>query len=117
MSPRYRGADDSPEFERVARVDDVPPGRMKRVEVDGRDVALINLDGTLYAIDNNCPHNGGPLAQGTLDASNGRVTCPWHAWTWDVRTGKAITPPISYRTITYPVRVEGQDVLVSRRPG
>jgi len=117
MTGRQRSADDGSDFERVARVEDVPPGRMKRVEVDGRDVVLINLDGTFYALDNNCPHNGGPLAQGSLDACAGRIVCPWHAWTWEVKSGRAVTPPVPFRAITYPVRVEGSIVLVSRRPG
>lgn len=114
---RYRGPDESPEFVPVARVADVPPGRMKRVEVDGRDVALVNLDGAFFALDNNCPHNGGPLAQGSLDACAAQLTCPWHAWTWDVRTGRAVAPPVGYRAVTYPVRIDGDAVLVSRRPG
>ena len=117
MSARYRGDDDSGDFVGVARVGEVPPGQMRRVEVDGRDVALVNLAGTFYAIDNNCPHNGGPLARGSLDTCAGHVTCPWHAWTWDVRTGQAVAPPIGYRAITYRVRVEGDMVLVNRRPG
>jgi nitrite reductase/ring-hydroxylating ferredoxin subunit len=111
------GADREQEFERVARVDEVPSGSMKRVEVDGRDVALINLDGAFYALDNNCPHNGGPLAQGQLDSESAQLTCPWHAWTWNVKTGWAVRPPVGWRAITYPVRIEGPYVLVSRRPG
>jgi nitrite reductase/ring-hydroxylating ferredoxin subunit len=117
MSQRYRGADEAPEFVQVARVEDVLPGQIKRVEVDGREVALVNLDGSFFAIDNNCPHNGGPLARGSLDLNSGQLTCPWHAWTWDVRTGRAVAPPIGWRAVTYQVRVEGPHVLVSRRPG
>lgn len=113
---KYRGADPEPEFVRVGRVADLPPGAMARVEVDGREVALMNLDGTFYALDGQCPHNGGPLAQGRFDAERGRVSCPWHAWIWDVRTGKALAPPVDYYAPTYTVRVEGDDLLVSRYP-
>ena len=113
---KYRGPDPNPEFIRVGRVDDIPPGAMVQVDVDGREVVVMNLDGTFYALDNQCPHNGGPLDQGRFDSSDGRVTCPWHAWTWDIRTGQAISPPVSYRTPTYAVRVEGSDLLVSRYP-
>src|SRR5438876_238738 len=60
---RYRGPAPEADYVQVARVEEVPPGRMKRVEVDGRDGALINLDGAFFAIDNNCPHNGGPLGR------------------------------------------------------
>jgi nitrite reductase/ring-hydroxylating ferredoxin subunit len=117
MASRYRGTQEHEDFVRVGTIADVPPGRMKRVEVDGRDLALINLDGTFFALDNNCPHNGGPLAQGLLDSCAGQVTCPWHAWTWDVRTGRAVAPPVGYRAITHKVRIEGDAVLVSRLPG
>ena len=113
---KYRDPAPEPEFIRVAALEDVPPGGMRCVQVDGRDVALMNLDGTFYAVDNNCPHNGGPLAEGRFDADAGRVICPWHSWTWDVRSGRAITPPVSYSTPTYAVRIEGRDILVSRYP-
>jgi 3-phenylpropionate/trans-cinnamate dioxygenase ferredoxin component len=113
---RYHGPDPEPELVRVAAVDELGPGAMKRVEVDGRELVLVNLDGELYAVDNACPHNGAPLAQGQLRPREGRLVCPWHAWTWDVRDGRAITPPVRFRVATYLVRVEGQDVLVSRTP-
>ena len=85
---------------------------MVQVEVDGHDVALMNLDGEFYALDDQCAHNGGPLSQGRFDPEKGRVSCPWHAWTWDVRTGKALLPPVNYRAPCYTVRVEGDDLLV-----
>ena len=113
---KYRGADPSPELVRAARVSDVPAGGMVCVEIDRRDVVLVNLDGRLYALECNCPHNGGPLGRGALDSCEGRLMCPWHCWTWDVRTGRAIMPPVSYRVATYEVRVDGDDILVSRVP-
>ncbi len=113
---KYRGPDPEPEFVRVGRVVDLPPGAMVRVEVDGHDVALMNLDGEFYALDDQCAHNGGPLSQGRFDSEKGRVSCPWHAWTWDVRTGKALLPPVNYQAPCYTVRVEGDNLLVSRYP-
>ena len=112
----YRGEPEESDFERVARLDEVPPGQVIRVEVDGRGLALVNLDGIFYAIDNNCQHNGGPLAQGRLDTRRGELICPWHAWCWDVRSGRAMDPPVNFRALTYEVRLEGEDVLVSRSP-
>jgi nitrite reductase/ring-hydroxylating ferredoxin subunit len=106
----------SQRFQRVARVSEVPPGRMLWVDVDGRGVALVNWSGTLYAIDNNCPHRGGPLAQGRFDPANGRVSCPWHAWSCEVESGRVVDPPVGQRILTYEVRVEGEFVLVSRSP-
>lgn len=117
MAAKYRGGPDPADFVRVASVDEVPPGRVKQVRVDGRDVALVNLEGTFFALDNNCPHSGGPLAQGSLDQDLGHLTCPWHAWTWDVRTGTAVAPPVNWRATTHAVRVEDDAVFVSREPG
>lgn len=113
---RYRGEDPASAFVPVARVEEIPPGHLRRLEVDGREIVLVNLDGTFYALDGRCPHNGGPLARGQLDTCNGWITCPWHAWTWDVRSGRAIAPPVTYRALTYAVRVEQGRVLVSRLP-
>src|ERR1700750_2028167 len=70
---------------KVAEVGDVAVGEGRVIETEGRTLALFNVDGTFYAIDNTCPHRGGPLGEGDLD---GRFAiCPWHAWRWDVTTG------------------------------
>lgn len=83
---------------------------MKAVEVDGRRVALVNVEGMIYALDNNCPHQGGPLAAGQLQGEV--ITCPWHGWRWSARTGRAVWPEVDWRAASYPVKVEGQDILV-----
>jgi nitrite reductase/ring-hydroxylating ferredoxin subunit len=72
-------------------------------------VALFNVDGTFYATSNICLHRGGPLGQGMLDGPI--VMCPWHAWTWNVTTGENASNP-ALKIETYPVKVEGGDVLV-----
>ena len=77
-----------PGFVKLAQLDDLPPGTALEVEHDGRVYALYNIDGTISAIDGICPHQGGPLAEG--EVSGGVVTCPWHGWQFDVRTGKAM---------------------------
>ncbi len=93
----------------VARVDEVPPGEGREVVAEDRIVALFNVDGTFYALDGVCPHQGGPLGQGQLCGTV--VTCPWHGWQFDVRTGQhQINPTIVH--ITLPVKVEGDQVLV-----
>jgi nitrite reductase (NADH) small subunit len=94
---------------RIARVGDCPPGSGIECVVDGQIVALFNVDGTYYACDGVCPHQGGPLAKGCLVGTV--VTCPWHGWQFDVTTGEHATS----RTIVqrrFPVRVEGSDVLI-----
>jgi len=78
-------------FEVVALVEDVPPGTGRAVEVEGRAVALFNVDGTFYAIDGTCLHRGGPVGEGDLDEAI--VTCPWHGWQYDVTTGRNVMDP------------------------
>ena len=95
---------------RVAGVREVPPGEMLVRAVEGRTLALCNVDGTVYAVDNACPHRGGPLGEGDLE---GRiVTCPWHAWRWDVTTGASINSP-ALRLGCVRVTVDGEDLLVT----
>jgi nitrite reductase/ring-hydroxylating ferredoxin subunit len=95
---------------RVAHLADLAPGRLYYVEVDGLPIALANVAGTIYAFGDSCRHEGGPLSAGML--INCTVTCPWHGWTYDVRTGKSIVPPVGLRVPTYPVHVEGDAVFV-----
>ncbi len=101
-----------PGFVKLATLDEIPPGRAKEVEHDGRIYALFRLDGseTVRAIDGICPHQGGPLADGPLDGTC--VTCPWHGWSFDIVSGAS---PI-HRKIqqpVYEVKIEGRDVLVA----
>ena len=93
----------------VGKVQDVTPGQGKVVEAGDKTLAVFNVDGRLYAIDNTCPHRGGPLGDGDLDGT--LVTCPWHAWRWDVTTGANANSP-AVRVGCYPVTVEGADLVV-----
>jgi len=96
-------------FSKACAVSDVAPGTAKLVAVDGKEIALFNVGGTFYALDNECPHRGGPLGEGDLEDCI--VTCPWHAWQYDVRTGESITDDL--KVARYDVKVEGGDVLVA----
>jgi nitrite reductase (NADH) small subunit/3-phenylpropionate/trans-cinnamate dioxygenase ferredoxin subunit len=96
-------------FSKACPASDVAPGAGKLVAVDGKEIALFNVDGTFYALDNECPHRGGPLGEGDLEGCI--VTCPWHAWQYDVRTGESITDDL--KVARYDVKVEGGDVLVA----
>ena len=91
-----------PEFVRVAAVDDVPPGSGKVVDVRGRPLALFNVDGHFYAMDNTCLHRGGPVGEGDLEGTV--VTCPWHGFQYDVTTGRNVFDP-EVGLETFPVRV------------
>lgn len=97
-------------FERVASIDDVPAGAVKVVEAGGRSLALCNLDGSFYAVDNLCTHDGGPLGEGTL--YNGTVECPRHGARFDVQTGAVKALPAVRPVRAYPVQVDGNEVSV-----
>ena len=95
---------------RCGRADEVPPGSSKVVQINERVVVIFNVDGTLHALDNTCPHQGGPLGEGYLE-DNGVVSCPWHGWTFDVCTG--VSPiDAELKVRTYPVRVEDGQIIV-----
>jgi 3-phenylpropionate/trans-cinnamate dioxygenase ferredoxin subunit len=87
-----------------------PPGQVKVIMPRGDRIALCNVDGELYAIDDVCTHDGGPLDQGELLGD--QIECPRHGAMFDVRTGKALTLPAIFPIKTYPVKVEGNDILV-----
>jgi nitrite reductase (NADH) small subunit len=97
-------------FTKVATVHDVPPGMGRQVVVNGRKLALFNVDGTIYAIDDTCPHRGAPLSEG--DVMGNEVTCPWHAARFDVTTGAALCPPASRGVMLYKVQVVGDEIHV-----
>ena len=78
-------------FISVANVDSLPPGQGRTVEVKDRRYAVYNLDGQFYAIDDTCPHRGGPLGAGVLE--DGRVFCPLHGWSFDLKTGACHSNP------------------------
>ncbi len=101
------------DFVTVARVADVAPGTGKAVVVGDREIALFNVEGRFYALDNTCPHQGGPLAEGWIEGT--LVTCPWHAWTFKLTDGKMTLG--EYASVdTFDVRVERDEVQVSRTP-
>jgi 3-phenylpropionate/trans-cinnamate dioxygenase ferredoxin subunit len=97
-------------FERVASTSDVPAGTVKVFEAGGHSIALCNLDGTFYAVDNLCTHDNGPLGEGTL--FNGTVECPRHGARFDVQTGAVKALPAVRPVRTYPVQVDGDEVRV-----
>ena len=97
------------EFVKVANLSDLGPGSSMTVEANGKAVALFNVDGTVYALDNTCLHRGGPLGEGFLEGDV--VACPWHMWEYNVRTGEKVGDP-SLKVATYAVEVEGNDIKV-----
>lgn len=95
---------------RVFSYKELAPGQLAYTDLDGLPIALANVNGTIYAFGDSCRHEGGPLSAGLL--IDDTVTCPWHGWTYNVRTGKSIVPPIGLRIPTYQVVIEGDDVFL-----
>lgn len=98
------------EYKQAAKIGEVPAGEGRVVEVNGASIALFNVDGMFYAMDNTCLHRGGPLGEGSLEGTE--VTCPWHGWTYDVKTGQCISAGAGGGVKSYAVKVEGESVLV-----
>ena len=97
-------------FEKVAQVGDIPSGQGKQIEAGGKIIALLNADGIFYAVDNSCPHVGGPLSEGKV--AGNVVTCPWHAATFDLTNGSALGGPAPAGVSCYTVRVTGDDIEI-----
>jgi nitrite reductase/ring-hydroxylating ferredoxin subunit len=95
----------------VCAVGDLPDGALLTVEADGRPLAVCNVGGTLFAVDDMCPHAGASLGGGRLEGT--RVVCPFHAARFDLATGDAVSGPTEHGLATYPVRVADGRVEVA----
>ncbi len=98
------------EFTKVTKTGDIEPGKVKVYDVAGKQIAICNVDGTFYAIDDVCTHDGGSLDQGELMGD--QIECPRHGALFDVKTGKALTLPAVAPVQSYPVQVDGDDIKV-----
>lgn len=96
-------------FVRAVKTAEVPPGTIRELQIDGKTVALANVEGKFYAIENTCLHRGGPLGQGVLEGKT--VTCPWHGWDYDVISGKTVANP-AVGVSCYKIEVRGEDIFV-----
>lgn len=109
----------------ICKLDDLPPGERRSVDVRGRSVCVLNVDGQLYAVRNVCPHQGASLCRGTLGATmlpsrpleymvgfeNLVLRCPWHGWEFRIDTGVSLFDP-KIRVKVYPVAVEDGNVVI-----
>jgi nitrite reductase (NADH) small subunit len=98
------------DFVRVAGTGEIPVGEGRSFEINGKKIAVFNCDGSFYAIDDTCKHQGGPLGEGELDGTT--VTCPWHGWTYDVSSGISPDDP-DCAVARYEVQVNGDAILVA----
>ena len=95
---------------RAVSLAEVPTGRGKLTEVNGTRVVLARVGERVYACADTCSHRGGPLSEGKL--SGARLTCPWHGWMYDVRSGQCLLPARGSAIATYPVRIEGDEIWI-----
>ncbi|HEU0167084.1 MAG TPA: Rieske 2Fe-2S domain-containing protein [Chloroflexota bacterium] len=100
------------EWVTVAKTADVAEGDMLEVDLDGKAIAIANLGGSFYALAGECPHQGGPIAQGELEGDV--VTCPWHNFRFEFKSGRTLDPPIG-NCAKYQIRVEGSDLQLLNR--
>lgn len=89
---------------------EIPAGERKCVEVAGQRIAVFNVDGKYYAVDDTCTHAGGPLSEGDVEGKE--VTCPWHGATFDITCGKVLNGPAASDIKSYKVTVEGSEIKV-----
>lgn len=111
----------------VCEASEIPPGARKLVTVKGRPIVIFNLDGEFHGLLNRCPHEGGSLAHGPQvgrlhstqpseylhDGSCDIVRCPWHAWEFDIRTGKSVCAPEKYKSRKFNIKVEGGETILA----
>ena len=97
------------EFIKVAQKSEIPEDGGKLVEAAGREIALFRVGDKIYAIDQICPHAGGPLSEGGIHGE--LAMCPWHGWEFNVKTGEcAFNPEI--KVDTFEVKEDGEDIYV-----
>ena len=97
----------------VGPLEEIPPGEMKLVEAEPYPVGIYNCDGELYAIEDRCSHDDGPLCTGNWDAETCVAVCPRHGASFDIKSGRALTLPAYLPVRTFPVRVEDGVVKVT----
>ena len=94
----------------AGKIGGLPPGRLRVVEAGGVRIAVCNVDGRFYAVENRCTHDAGPLGEGEIE--NGLIRCPRHGALFDPATGAAVRLPAVAPVRSFPVRVEGETLLV-----
>jgi NAD(P)H-dependent nitrite reductase small subunit len=97
----------------VAKTGDIAPGSALTVAVGDREIAVFHVEGEFYAVDNTCPHQGGPLADGWIEGTT--VTCPWHAWCFKLTDGKMTLGDFAHIDV-FATQITGDTISVARAP-
>lgn len=95
----------------VASLEDLEAGRPHLVEAEGKRIVLTRVGDAVYALDDMCVHQGGPLSEGRVTGT--RLACPWHGWMYDMKTGQCTMPTRGGSVPSYPVRLEAGQVWVT----
>jgi len=95
----------------VCPLDELPPGAVKIIHAGEISACVYNLDGDLYAIEDRCSHDDGPLCEGEVDFDDGTVICPRHGSKFEIKTGRALTLPAYVPVETFPVRVDDDGIV------
>ena len=96
-------------FIKVGQVGELAEGQGRTLEANGQQIALFHVGERYYALEATCPHEGEPLAEGTIEGL--RVLCPWHGYCYHLKTGECESDP-DLHALTYPVKIHGKDILI-----
>jgi nitrite reductase/ring-hydroxylating ferredoxin subunit len=110
MESTFREQEPMPRFVEVAKRSQIPEGGAMGVEVEGKNLALVNVKGEIYALDDSCPHEAGPLSEGRIVGED--IECPWHRSCFNIQTGRVTRDPALEGVTTYKVRLTGDVVEV-----
>lgn len=97
------------EWYSAGTVSDIAANKVKYLDISGREIALFQIGSAFFAIDNSCPHRGGPLFRGAIEGSS--VRCPLHGWLFDIPTGECKNQP-GTKINSYPVKIENESVYI-----
>ena len=101
------------DFQKIATVSQLPAeGQARSFPCGARVVCVARIGGVLAAIDDVCPHRGGPLGDGVIEGTH--IVCPWHGWEYDLETGNSITVPNVTQDV-FEIKIDGDDVLARKR--
>jgi len=98
------------EYKKIAHISAIPEGEGRSFDIEGQQLGIFNIKGKFHAINNTCPHAGGPLGEGVVDNEK-EVICPWHGWRFDVSTGACLINP-AYTQKKYPIKIENDVIYV-----
>ncbi len=113
VAERTRAAErDAEGFAVAAKIAEVPPGAAKRIYNGADAIALFNVNGEFYAVNDRCPHGRASLSEGSVDGDGCTLNCPWHGGKFDIKTGEPTGGPVRVAIKTYRVKIKGDEILV-----